>query len=145
MSFRGQRLRGRGEVHYATGHALSIGEQRGREGGQQKGIKMAPKMDLEFRKKHNPIQWRNTVSSGRGFIVEVAERVAQRSGDLGSGMGKELSKKVERPRPPPPPLPTNPTRRPPTSKTVAPSGKSACLPLGLDPVLCPEDDSHASK
>lgn len=35
--------------------------------------------------------------------------------------------------------------RPPTAKTVAPSTKSACLPLGLDPVLCPQDGSHASK
>lgn len=98
-------------------------------------------MDLEFRKKHNPTYC--TVSSRRGFIVEVAERVTQRSGDSGSRMGKELSEKVEGPQTPPP-FP-NPSQRPPTSKTVAPCTKSACLPLGLDPVLCPQDDSHTSK
>lgn len=72
-------------------------------------------------------------------MAEVAARVTQRSGDSGSRMGKETLKESRGASYTHRPL------RPPTAKTVAPSTKSACLPLGLDPVLCPQDGSHASK
>lgn len=105
-------------------------------------------MDLEFRKKtqphplHPPIKRAGAGKLSRpggGFMAEVAARVTQRSGDSGSRMGKETLKESRGASYTHRPL------RPPTAKTVAPSTKSACLPLGLDPVLCPQDGSHASK
>lgn len=71
-------------------------------------------------------------------MAEVAARVTHRSGDSGSRMGKETLKESRGASYTHRPL------RPSTAKMVAPSTKSACLPLGLDPVLF-LDGSHASK
>lgn len=138
MSFRVQRLRGRGEVHYATGHALSTAGV----GANKKGLKWRQGLIWSSEKNTTP-----SIAPGGGKLSRPEGDSMWRwlkeshSGQVTQNPGWERnSKKKSKGHSslPYPPIP-------PTSKTVAPTPKSACLPLDLDPVLCPQDDSHTSK